>query len=410
MGALLPHPQFPLRWWKVGSEGKRGVKGRKRRGRAPHPRSVGFGLPSQGGATVCQVFRAGGRGRGGLRPHLLPSRDWVNRTPMTSSTPSAPSSPSVSRHERSHCPTQTVKKLLEEQRRRQQQPDAGGVAVRPRNPGQLPPPQPQPPSVPPPMNEVEAGHAHFPGHQETGGPGSQAPATGFPDWDPNMHAAYPDSTYAHPVPAAQGFPTPDFYPPWDPGRSCQFPLEDHLDARLYAEPPLAQAGSWRASGLPPGPPQLPPSAGPSLDTARAHMLALGPQQLLAQDEEGDTLLHLLAARGLRWAAYAAAEVLQAYRQLDVREHKGKTPLLVAAAANQPLIVEDLLNLGAEPNATDHRGRSILHVAATYGLPGVLSAVFNSGVQVDLEARDFEGAEYPSPRQTGLRSDVTAHGC
>ncbi|XP_058530726.1 NF-kappa-B inhibitor delta isoform X2 [Ochotona princeps] len=384
MGALLPHPQFPLRWWKVGSEGKRGVKGRKRRGRAPHPRSVGFGLPSQGGATVCQVFRAGGRGRGGLRPHLLPSRDWVNRTPMTSSTPSAPSSPSVSRHERSHCPTQTVKKLLEEQRRRQQQPDAGGVA------GQLPPPQPQPPSVPPPMNEVEAGHAHFPGHQETGGPGSQAPATGFPDWDPNMHAAYPDSTYAHPVPAAQGFPTPDFYPPWDPGRSCQFPLEDHLDARLYAEPPLAQAGSWRASGLPPGPPQLPPSAGPSLDTARAHMLALGPQQLLAQDEEGDTLLHLLAARGLRWAAYAAAEVLQAYRQLDVREHKGKTPLLVAAAANQPLIVEDLLNLGAEPNATDHRGRSILHVAATYGLPGVLSAVFNSGVQVDLEARDFEG--------------------
>lgn len=28
--------------------------------------------------------------------------------------------------------------------------------------------------------------------------------------------------------------------------------------------------------------------GPSLDTARAHMLALGPQQLLSQDEEGDT--------------------------------------------------------------------------------------------------------------------------
>ncbi|XP_048966552.1 NF-kappa-B inhibitor delta isoform X1 [Canis lupus dingo] len=102
------------------------------------------------------------------------------------------------------------------------------------------------------------------------------------------------------------------------------------------------------------------------------------------------LLHLFAARGLRWAAYAAAEMLQVYRRLDIREHKGKTPLLVAAAANQPLIVEDLLNLGAEPNATDHQGRSVLHVAATYGLPGVLSAVINSGVQVDLEARDFEG--------------------
>ncbi|XP_036088086.1 NF-kappa-B inhibitor delta isoform X2 [Rousettus aegyptiacus] len=163
-----------------------------------------------------------------------------------------------------------------------------------------------------------------------------------------------------------------------------------LDTRLYAEPSLTQVGSWKPSGLPAGPPQLPPVVtGPSLDTARAHMLALGPQ-LLAQDEEGDTLLHLFAARGLRWAAYAAAEVLQTYRRLDIREHKGKTPLLVAAAANQPLIVEDLLNLGAEPNATDHQGRSVLHVAATYGLPGVLLAVINSGVRVDLEARDFEG--------------------
>ncbi|XP_064149592.1 NF-kappa-B inhibitor delta isoform X2 [Loxodonta africana] len=182
-------------------------------------------------------------------------------------------------------------------------------------------------------------------------------------------------------------------------RTCV--LQDPLDTRLYAEPSLTQAESWRVSGLLSGPPQLPPVVqGPSLDTARAHMLALGPQQLLAQDEEGDTLLHLFAARGLRWAAYAAAEVLQACRHLDIREHKGKTPLLVAAAANQPLIVEDLLNLGAEPNATDHQGRSVLHVAATYGLPGVLSAVFNSGVRVNLEARDFEGL---TPLHTAILS-------
>ncbi|XP_014440915.2 NF-kappa-B inhibitor delta isoform X2 [Tupaia chinensis] len=292
----------------------------------------------------------------------------------------------VSRNERSHCPTQTVKKLLEEQRRRQQQPDAGGV------PGQFPSPLAQPlPS----LNEAEAGHTHLPAHQETAGSGlgSLPPPTGFPDWDPNTHAAYTDSPYSYPASAAESFLTPDFYPPSDAGRPCPFPsaMEEPLDTRLYTEPSLPQAGSWRVPGLPSGPPQFPPVVtGPSLDTARAHMLALGPQQLLAQDEEGDTLLHLFAARGLRWAAYAAAEMLQMYKHLDIREHKGKTPLLVAAAANQPLIVEDLLNLGAEPNAADHQGRSVLHVAATYGLPGVLSAVFNSGVQVDLEARDFEG--------------------
>ncbi|XP_045148775.1 NF-kappa-B inhibitor delta [Echinops telfairi] len=174
-------------------------------------------------------------------------------------------------------------------------------------------------------------------------------------------------------------------------------MEDALDTRIYAEPSPPQAESWRV----PGPPQFSPVAqGPSLDTARAHMLTLGPQQLLAQDEEGDTLLHLFVARGLRWLAYAAAEVLQACRHLDIREHKGKTPLLVAAAANQPLIVGDLLNLGAEPNATDHQGRSVLHVAATYGLPGVLSAVFNSGARVNLEARDFEGL---TPLHTAILS-------
>lgn len=280
-----------------------------------------------------------------------------------------------------------MKKLLEEQRRRQQQPDAGGL------PGQFPPPLAQP--LTPSVNEGEAGHIHFPAHQETvgSGYGSMAPTTGFPDWDPNTHAAYTDSPYSYTASAAEGFLPPDFYPHSDPGRPCPFPLgmEDPLDTRLYVEPSLPQTGSWRGSALPSGPPQLPPVVtGPSLDTARAQMLALGPQQLLAQDEEGDTLLHLLAARGLRWAAYAAAEVLQMYRHLDIREHKGKTPLLVAASANQPLIVEDLLNLGAEPNATDHQGRSVLHVAATYGLPRVLSAVIKSGVRVDLEARDFEG--------------------
>ncbi|KAK2489865.1 hypothetical protein MC885_008023, partial [Smutsia gigantea] len=249
--------------------------------------------------------------------------------------------PAVSRNERSHCPSQTVKKLLEEQRRRQQQPDAGGV------PGQFPLPLAQP--LTPSVNEGEAGHTHFPAHQETvgSGLGSLAPTTAFPDWDPNTHAAYTDSPYSYSASAAEGVLTSDFYPPSDPGWPCPFSLgmEEPLETRLYTEPSLPQAGSWRGSGLPAGPPQLAPVVpGPTLETARAHMLALGPQQLLTQDEEGDT-----AALG-----------------------------------------SDLLNLGAEPNATDHQGRSVLHVAATYGLPGVLSAVFNSGVQVDLEARDFEG--------------------
>ncbi|CAO2625957.1 NF-kappa-B inhibitor delta [Lemmus lemmus] len=279
----------------------------------------------------------------------------------------------VSRTERSHCPTQTVKKLLEEQRRRQQQPEAGGV------PGHFSPPLAQP--LTPSVKEAEAGHTHFPTFEETvdSRPGNLAPPpSGFPDWDPSTHAAYTDSSYS----AAEGFLTPDFYPPSDPGRSGPFPLgmEDSLDTRLYPEPSLPQVGAWRVSSIPSGSPQLPPSTGPSLETARAHILALGPQQLLAQDEEGDTLLHLFAARGLRWAAYAAAEVLQMYQQLDIREHKGKVRARSPdfstrgrghltfrgedsgspAAANQPLIVEDLLSLA--PSLFCFAGLTPLHTA------------------------------------------------
>ncbi|XP_030797867.1 NF-kappa-B inhibitor delta isoform X4 [Rhinopithecus roxellana] len=264
-------------------------------------------------------------------PHLGDLRPLITSPPVLSRT--------VSRGERSHCPTQTVKKLLEEQRRRQQQqPDPGGVQ------GQFLPPPEQP--LTPSVNEAVTGHPPFPAHSETVGSGlsSLSLPMGFPDWDPNTHAAYTDSPYSCPASAAESFLPPDFYPPSDPGQPCPFPqgMEDPPDTRFYAESSLPQAGSWRVSTLPSGPPQFPAVVpGPSLEAARAHILALGPQQLLAQDEEGDTLLHLFAARGLRWAAYAAAEVLQVYRHLDIREHKGK-------------------------------------------------AVLNSGVQVDLEARDFEG--------------------
>ncbi|XP_006899774.1 PREDICTED: NF-kappa-B inhibitor delta [Elephantulus edwardii] len=349
--------------------------------RGPHRRR-----PRPGTSRVVTV--QGPQGRAGI-PHTRGFRvrhAWL-RAPPPARTPGdlkGNAQTEVSRNERSHCPSQTVKKLLEEQRRRQQQPDVGGAS------GQFLGALVQQPLTPS-ASDSDTGHSHFLVHQDTvnSGLGGLVPATGLPDWDPNTHAAYADGPY--PASAAESFPISNFYSPLDTGQLCTFPQGMQG----------MEAESWRVSEVLPGPPQLPPIVqGPSLDTARAHMLALGPQQLLAQDEEGDTLLHLLAARGLRWAAYAAAEVLQACRHLDIREHKGKTPLLVAAAANQPLIVADLLNLGAEPNATDHQGRSVLHVAATYGLPGVLSAVFNSGVPVNLEARDFEGL---TPLHTAILS-------
>ncbi|KAE8594568.1 hypothetical protein XENTR_v10019698 [Xenopus tropicalis] len=129
-----------------------------------------------------------------------------------------------------------------------------------------------------------------------------------------------------------------------------------------------------------------------LEDARAEIQNLSPDQLLIRDEDGDTILHLYVARGLRCLSYAVAERYLQYGQLDTREHNGKSPLLVAAAANQPEIVYDLIMLGADVNASDWKGQTVLHVAATYGFSDVLRVLVSLQRQqnCDVESRNYDG--------------------
>ncbi|XP_056300324.1 NF-kappa-B inhibitor delta isoform X1 [Pseudoliparis swirei] len=135
--------------------------------------------------------------------------------------------------------------------------------------------------------------------------------------------------------------------------------------------------------------------GSSMDVAKleqARMLLSGMDdgRATGQDEDGDTMLHIYTAKGLRECAFAAAERLRDVGRLDAKEHKGKTALLVAVTANQPEIVRDLLSLGTDFNACDVKGQTALHLAAHYGLPGVLQAILSSRPAVNLEACNFEG--------------------
>ncbi|XP_028281437.1 NF-kappa-B inhibitor delta [Parambassis ranga] len=127
-----------------------------------------------------------------------------------------------------------------------------------------------------------------------------------------------------------------------------------------------------------------------LEEARMLLSRMDYSRATCQDEDGDTILHIYTAKGLRECAYAAAERLREMERLDAKEHKGKTALLVAVTANQPDIVQDLLSLGADINACDVNGQTALHLAAHYGFPGVLQAILSCRLPVNLEARNFEG--------------------
>ncbi|XP_030639033.1 NF-kappa-B inhibitor delta [Chanos chanos] len=127
-----------------------------------------------------------------------------------------------------------------------------------------------------------------------------------------------------------------------------------------------------------------------LEEARLFLQSMDYNRTTWQDDDGDTILHIYTAKGLREYAFAAAEKLHRLGSLDSKEHKGKTALLVAVTANQPEIVQDLLSFGADINACDVKGQTALHLAATYGFPRVMEVILSMGLRVDLEARNFEG--------------------
>ncbi|ELW69987.1 NF-kappa-B inhibitor zeta [Tupaia chinensis] len=128
-------------------------------------------------------------------------------------------------------------------------------------------------------------------------------------------------------------------------------------------------------------------------------------QFLSKDADGDTFLHIAVAQGRRALSYVLARKMNALHMLDIKEHNGQSAFQVAVAANQHLIVQDLVNLGAQVNTTDCWGRTPLHVCAEKGHSQVLQAIQKGAMRsnqfLDLEATNYDGL-------TPLHCAVMAH--
>lgn len=124
------------------------------------------------------------------------------------------------------------------------------------------------------------------------------------------------------------------------------------------------------------------------------LMGLSNVQLTSRDEDGDTFLHIAVAQGRRALAFVLARKMAAINMLDLKEHNKQSAFQVSVAANQHLIAQDLLSLGAEVDTLDFWGRSPLHVCAEKGHTLTLQAIQKStqtnGRHVNMEAVNFDG--------------------
>ncbi|XP_060754682.1 NF-kappa-B inhibitor zeta [Neoarius graeffei] len=121
---------------------------------------------------------------------------------------------------------------------------------------------------------------------------------------------------------------------------------------------------------------------------------LSPLDLIMKDGDGDTFLHIAVAQGRRALAYVLARKMYDIGMIDVKEHNNQSAFQVSVAANQHLIAQDLLSLGALVNTVDSWGRSPLHVCAEKGHTLILQAIHkamqNNGLKVNIEAVNYDG--------------------
>uniref|UniRef100_A0A2K5SBX3 Nuclear factor kappa B subunit 2 n=1 Tax=Cebus imitator TaxID=2715852 RepID=A0A2K5SBX3_CEBIM len=155
-------------------------------------------------------------------------------------------------------------------------------------------------------------------------------------------------------------------------------------------------------------------------TADARALLAGQRHLLtAQDENGDTPLHLAIIHEQTSVIEQIAHVIYHAQHLGVvnlTNHLHQTPLHLAVITGQTRVVSFLLQVGADPALLDRHGDSAMHLAlrAGAGASELLRALLRSGApgsQLQAEPRSPEcldllvdsGAEVEATERQGGRT-------
>jgi ankyrin repeat protein len=118
--------------------------------------------------------------------------------------------------------------------------------------------------------------------------------------------------------------------------------------------------------------------------ACAFLIKLG-ANIDSRDEDGDSVLHLVVARGLHNTVLL---LLENGASVQAQNYVGITPLHQAAEFNRSDIARTLLLKGADPNSIDRNERTPLSRASYHGYVEVLEALLQGGAS--FKGRDNVG--------------------
>ena len=86
-------------------------------------------------------------------------------------------------------------------------------------------------------------------------------------------------------------------------------------------------------------------------------------------------------------------------EVDERDDKGATPLIIAAYSGQQAVADFLISEGADIRAKDSKDSSAPHAAAIGGHKGVAELLLAQGVGVDMKDAEGTPSRHRSPWET-----------